>query len=570
MRRSIRKRLLFTTSLMAGLSLLFSGVMVYFLMHQELLDQAIEGNRDRQALVVQQLDGKLRGVTDLAQHIIIDQDVQRFLKASEPRSIRSIHEIANRLTEYSVLEDQVLGAMLITREGRAYCTQFPFDSYATDSLQETWYQDFLANRSSPYFSGLHDVNTYGGPLYTQPAISYIMDLRDVNSPLTVIGTLVIHLNQGYFSQVLDAAANTIDNLLITDAAHRGLIQAGSATLQPGEPLTGKALQPTASGYYLSAPLSNGWYLVSHEASRSYLPRQRVLLTYFFMFASLSLVLILATTLPLQSSIIKPLRQLSRAMRSVSEGNLDTLSQVHTGDEIELLSDGFNTMLAEIRSYIDATLEQESEKKRLEFELMLSQINPHFIYNTLNTVIYLARQHRDQDIEHMTRNFIQILRDSVRLSEQGMWNTAEREVQAARHYLEIMRYRFSFPIEDHWTLSEEARQALMPRALIQPIVENALYHGLLPKRAPGTLRVAVQVEAGALMLTVEDDGVGMDAATVDQVLHPSPNQSGLHHIGAYNIKSRLDLLYGSGYQMTVDSAQPGGTRVTLTLQIATSP
>lgn len=563
MKTSIRRRLLSTTLLIAGFSLLFSGLMIYALLQRELLNQAIDSDRDKLALLSSQLNVRLNAIDHMSKQIIIDPTVQEYMKQTGRARLRTTQELTVRLQSYLTLEEYLHSIVLLPKEGRNYWTRKPYDEFDAQYLQEDWYRTGRSLDTPPYFTRVHQVfaeNTATG----QAVISYVMSIRNLNRPLEGIGEVIINMHAAYFSDAL-FATESFDGISLLDTDGT-LILGAEVDAAVFSQLNSGAYVKTGDKYFLSMALENNWLLLSHIQAERYRPHTDTMITYFLLFAALSLLLIFISIIPLQLSITRPLQTLSQAMNRVMEGDIEVNAEVHSGDEIETLSNAFNRMLSEIRFYIDTTISQEEEKRKLEMQLLLEQINPHFIYNTLNAIVYLARKHDDESIEKMTRAFIGLLRESVRLGEQSLFNTVEAEVDMIRLYLEIMRYRVEAPYEVQIDVDECVKAALIPRAILQPLIENALYHGLLPKSEVGRILVSIHREETGIVLGIQDDGVGMPPETLSRILLHVPDGDRMYKIGIYNVKSRLDLLYGDAYTLTVLSTPGLGTSIKIELPI----
>ena len=139
--------------------------------------------------------------------------------------------------------------------------------------------------------------------------------------------------------------------------------------------------------------------------------------------------------------------------------------------MDILGNGFNRMTEDLHKYIEHSIDQERTERRLQINLLISQINPHFIYNTLNSVIYLAQARQNEDIIKMVESFIGILQDAVRLGETGAFATIEQEKEIVAHYAAIQQIRYPDRFDLIWNIQEDLYSTLIPRMILQPLVEN---------------------------------------------------------------------------------------------------
>lgn len=219
-----------------------------------------------------------------------------------------------------------------------------------------------------------------------------------------------------------------------------------------------------------------------------------------------------------------------------------------------------------------TVHQRKERQ-MEFALLSVQINPHFIYKTLNTIAYLARKGRNEDVIQATKALEEILRDKLRIDEIRIYDTIEREISIIRQYITIQQIYYDCQIR----LEEEIEDGLMerqiPKNIIHPLVENALYHGILMKEdeevTGGTIRVSIKSEGKELVISVWDDGCGMTQEKLHEVFYSKKRKENGErgkHIGIMNIRNRLSQL--SGLKFTIEAfSEPGkGTEVKLRLRM----
>ena len=281
---------------------------------------------------------------------------------------------------------------------------------------------------------------------------------------------------------------------------------------PGFPET--AILKTKGGYFLVDGIEiYGWEIVTFVPMKSLMERSEFIIYLLLFFSIVNSVIILLLMMPAIFRITRPIMRLYHAMNSVSKGDLHTSVNIKTGDELERLGDGFNRMVTQLRQHLAKSIKHEKEKRELELDLLLSQLNPHFVYNTLNAVIYLARSKGHTDIVKMVSAFIRLLQDSTKTGEENRLVPVHNEIALLGDYIEIQSYRYAGMFEVEWSIDQNALEYLIPRNLLQPFVENAIFHGICAKDEPtGKIRIVVGVESENLLVKIEDDGVGILLST----------------------------------------------------------
>lgn len=269
-------------------------------------------------------------------------------------------------------------------------------------------------------------------------------------------------------------------------------------------------------------------------------------------------LALVVSILLSKQITRNLKSLMHAMESVKRGDMNARPAVLAYDEAGQLSAAFNMMMQRIRDLMDDLKERERQKREADFKALQSQIHPHFVYNTLNTIRYLANIQQIRNIEELTASFITLLRAIT--NQQSETNTVREELTLLRHYLTIQQYRYAGQLGYSINSDPDCEACDILKFALQPIVENAILHGIGPKENGGTIHVDVFPDGEDLLCIVHDNGVGMTEEQIRAVLNDGSSfeQSGMRTgVGMRNVQERIKLYYGEPYGMTIYS-EPGSS------------
>lgn len=262
------------------------------------------------------------------------------------------------------------------------------------------------------------------------------------------------------------------------------------------------------------------------------------------------------------AMYQPLKNLTETMELVSGGELFRRVEMTAKDEIGTLSKNFNDMLAHIESLIGRLVQEEMLKKNAELEALQYQITPHFMYNTLNSIKYAALLRGEEEIGGLIEDFTELLQASI--NKKGRFVTVADEVHFAQNYMNLQRMRYEEEIVVDYQVQEEAFACFVPRLVLQPLVENAILHGLDLKAGKNRIVIGGKVEEGRLCLWVEDNGRGMSEAQIEQLLQENhKKEKGLSGIGVSNVKERMQLYYGEAGKVTCVSSE-AGTKVCMCL------
>ena len=264
------------------------------------------------------------------------------------------------------------------------------------------------------------------------------------------------------------------------------------------------------------------------------------------------------------SITRPFKELSQVTDEIAKGNLSVRANVNTGVEATALSNSMNTMIDKINELLEQVTTEQIRLRKAEFELLQAQINPHFLYNTLDAIIWLAEAGEQKRVVGMVRNLSDFFRTS--LNQGKDINSIKEEMLHVKSYLEIQHVRY----QDILSYDIEVPEALyiysIPKITIQPLVENALYHGIKNKRGMGHIRIRGQAGEKDFTITVTDDGIGIDETRLRQVQSGIQNKvlTGKDFYGLYNVCERIRLNFGEEYGIFIESVYGEGTSVRVIL------
>jgi two-component system sensor histidine kinase YesM len=261
-------------------------------------------------------------------------------------------------------------------------------------------------------------------------------------------------------------------------------------------------------------------------------------------------------------INNPIKELEKLSNEIAAGNLDARAEKPHVEELDTLTENLNTMARKIHELIDINIQEQKNLQKSEMRALQAQISPHFLYNTLDTIVWLAEGHQHDQVISVTRNFSNFFRASLNRGKE--WVTVRDEFEHISNYLTIQKIRYrdilDYSIDYDTTMDNEP----MLKLLLQPLVENALYHGIKNKRGRGTLMVKGWQEAQFLCFQVEDNGIGMTASKLEQIrsqIQADLESSQINDVyGLYNVNKRLSLYYTNFTQLEITSTYGEGTKV----------
>jgi len=277
---------------------------------------------------------------------------------------------------------------------------------------------------------------------------------------------------------------------------------------------------------------------------------------------LLLVIILSYYIP--RSITMPITRISRVTNQVAKGNLSVRAAAESGAEARMLSDSLNAMIDKINELLDQVTTEQIRLRKAEFELLQAQINPHFLYNTLDTIVWLAEAGDQKRVVSMVGNLSDFFRTSLNQGKDII--SIREELAHVRSYLEIQQVRYQDILRYEITVPEDLYEYKIPKITIQPLVENALYHGIKNKRGQGTITITGERSENGFVLYVRDNGIGMTQERLNEVRAGIQKLSytGKEIYGLYNVNERIRLNFGETYGISIESTYGEETCVSISL------
>lgn len=270
---------------------------------------------------------------------------------------------------------------------------------------------------------------------------------------------------------------------------------------------------------------------------------------------------------LSKSIYTPIKKLHDITTTITKNDLQSLMTSENVDEITELGMSFNIMIGKIKELLDSKIKEQENLKKAELRALQAQINPHFLYNTLDTIIWMAESKKTDDVVQIVDALSKFFR--ISLSKGMDWITIGEEVERIRSYLTIQKMRYRDILDFDIAVDDDIADNTILKLILQPLVENALYHGIKNKRRGGTISVRARRKGESeVLLEVEDDGIGFTPEKLAQLRADLNDDSGEikleNGFGIGNVNNRIRLYYGKAYGLSIESEYTTGTRVALVI------
>lgn len=421
--------------------------------------------------------------------------------------------------------------------------------YAAGQTNELAFRSGTGTSSSPY------------------ALTAAQAVRSYDSQ--ILGYVVITMTSSQFDRLFDGLYSPTNVVILLDPLwqtiyHTQPAQAKNATAAlRSQLLAGKPLTDLEGEYYFYTALheGTGFSLILQQPKTFSSPVMRTVYTVSTLMGLLCLLLCLWCAWLLSRYLAQPVRQLDEAMNEVKHGNYNIHMETDREDELGRLTESFNRMTEEYRQNLERSVQRQKELNETQLRMMQAQLNPHFLYNTLDSMKWLGVTHQVPQVATLATDLATILRAGISGSE---FITLEQELELVERYIDIQSIRF----EDRFTceidIPEQFQSCLVPKLVLQPLVENAIIHGVAD-REDGYIKLQAAEQDGDLLLSVSDNGCGIPQDIL-AYLNSSDQKIPGQHLGLFNVSSIIRLHFGEKYGISAQSWPGEGSLIRLRLPI----
>ncbi len=535
----------------------------------------VEANADKMEMRLKSIIKRVINISDL---IYINQDLKTFLAGQYDSPL----EVYNAYNQYPVFDDYLTYYEEIEKIQFFMKKDIITDShfiYANKVIQnQHWYQNALMKRGRLTWLYMQDHWT---------SKKYLALTRTVfdheNQPL---GVLVIYISPDILKSVVEGVSYntfiTLDNKRIVYnqniallGRHANFYQNRNADIGNyvmDKTINEETVKINVHSFRPEKSLDNTIQIATQVPIDGIIHEPNTIFTRGFLISlgalSISLILIGFFT----NSFHKRIQQLRRAMFQVAKGNFHITQEMKGHDEIKDVYKDLQTTSESVQKIIDEVyihkIKEETWKrkqKEMDFKMLASQINPHFLYNTLEMIRMKAILNKDPEVAKVIKMLSKMMRSSLKRTDQSI--PLSEEVALIENYLEIQKLRFGEHLSYKMEIDENILSYKITPLLIQPLVENAIIHGLEMKEEPGMLRIRIQEDGDDILVEVNDNGVGISLEKLNELnnrMKDQDYQSNGNSIGLHNVHQRISLLYGDKYGIRMDSVEGSGTTMSMNL------
>ncbi len=435
------------------------------------------------------------------------------------------------------------------------------------------YDDALEGRNNkPVWTGIMP-KLFSPQGEEHQAVTVIRAIRDKEEERN-LGIMVIELDPDMFSNLLLGNQGLFQYQYLFIVDQKGQVICSNPKINNGwqEEINDRFERGTrrfelvwnGKKYYVCGQYNGitGWKSYSAIPFEGLFPQAGDLNKAIWLVGMVSTIGIAAAIVLLVYTMARPIKRLSKAMGQVQKGDFTVRVPNKRKDEIGELTESFNYMLEEINTLIRQVYQEKIAQKNAEVQALQAQINPHFLYNTLDSINWMLIDREEYDISDIILSLAGLMRYSI--EDENAFVPLEKEIGYVLCYLKIQKNRLEERLEYFVEAEENLTDAQVPKLILQPIVENAITHGIEPRNQKGDIRITIKDLGDEMLISVEDNGIGM---TPEQLKHlkeemPDIEKEGHTGIGIRNVDRRIRLHYGEPYGIAIESAYGKGTIVSL--------
>lgn len=555
--------------LLIPMSIVLGGISVKFI-HKTTLDNSIKYMQEITIQINYNIDTYIKYMESISYMLKDNSDVKNFLMINNTDEEQNLAEkrVIEQIRTILKIREDIYNIAIIGTNARYILNNGDRINPYIDVREKLWYKMALEKKGEFTISSSHvqDIEEYKYPWVVSLSSAITEDSHD-------IGVLLVDLNY----KVID---NLCKSVQLEDKGYIFIIdETGNLLYHPRQNLiySGLKREPIdqimackenhfitqLNGeeylYTIAQSEATGWRAIGVVRTRDLLTYNGIAKNIYFTVTIIIVGIAIILSIKLAKRITRPIRVLEGAMKRSEIGEFQSAEiEVLENNEIGRLGRTFNIMNKKIQQLIEEKVKDEKLKRQSELRALQAQINPHFLYNTLDSIIWMAESGKNKEVVKMTAELARFLRQNI--SNEREVVSIEQEMNYVKSYLRIQKMRYRDQLNYTIDISEEIKNYHIIKLVVQPLIENAIYHGIKYKNEEGHILIKGNEENGKVMIEVRDNGIGMDEETLINIFRKKETNLKHNGVGVYNVYSRLKLQYGIEGEMFYESTPGKGTKV----------
>ncbi|MEC0093891.1 cache domain-containing sensor histidine kinase [Paenibacillus macquariensis] len=570
---SIQTNMVLSSVSLILMTIIIMSVTSYYLTKDSVKSTAETYTTELVKQVNNNIKSYINGMKSMSDLVAGNYAVQDFLSSNTFNSLQEERDYKEKISD-------MLGAMLVSRTDISSANIFGYQGQFVSGRKELELNPFVDITSMNWYMNAqnNDGNSVISPSHVQPifkdrypwvvSLSRELVSKDGNKKL---GIFLVDLNFSVMNDMFkDIRLGQRGYLFIIDSD-------GKIVYHPQQQLIYSNLKSEVidkvlevrNGTFISGQGSNsrmytvqdsefGWKIVGVSYVNELVDNQNEVLLSIVFLGTICIIIAIIISLFLSQRVTQPIKRLQGYMKEVENGNFDIHVPVSKTIEIQRFARAFNMMVGKIKELMTQTVSDQEQKRKSEISALQAQINPHFLYNTLDSIVWMAESNKSREVVLMTSALAKLFRSSISKNDELV--AIRTEIEHITNYLMIQKMRYKNKLDYHIEISELVLEYRIIKIIMQPLIENAIYHGIKMKQGPGFIRIASEETQTDIIVIIEDNGNGMDEEKLKSLLLSTAVMESGRGIGVRNVHERLKLYYGERYGLTYHSVLGVGTTV----------
>lgn len=582
-RGKIRNRLLIFFLVITFLPITTLGIFAN-LIYTKILENKVNQHTDQMIKQIEvNIDNHIKSVENILMYISSSEDIISFLQQSKDDNSKEIYDLEARIRRnlkvYTDVNSEIFGLLVVNNNDKYISNEL--EKKTRDSLmKEIWYTGAINESEKSYFfsnpigRNLKPYKSYSA----EDIISISKAVIDKNTNET-IGVVMADINLKKFDDII--SDNNIgekgffylldnNNNIVYSPVNPTIYRINSNKFNNKKDSFIYSINNETFKIMYTTSSVTGWKTIGVFSFKDITKDITGMERFTLIIAIITSLLAVFFSLLFTNSIVTPIRELRTLMKGVESGDLDLKFEEHKySNEFGELGHSFNHMVSEIKQLINMVYEEQRSKRKAEIETLQAQIKPHFLYNTLDTIAWMAEDYNAKDIVKLVSALTKVFRIGLNKGKEVI--KLRDEIEHINSYLIIQKYRYEDKLSYEINFHKDILDILILKLITQPIVENAIYHGIKEKRGKGEIRINFTKVVDEIIITVEDNGAGISEEklqNINSMLETSnsfyiDSGSGSGY-GISNVNTRIKLSYGQNYGLRYYSKLGVGTKVEIRL------
>lgn len=577
--KSIKRQLLTYFVTVAITSALLISIYNYSTSYRVLKENMVKTNSAYVQHLMELVDKDLVNIDLLTQGLLMNQELLKVLRKSPPyvkqygeAELGLINEVGQQF-KYNPIASYIVSFLIIGENGAFVDAGYNKGHFHMEEIKhKDWFMSNTSTHKNIFFPPVKNEKMLLEAEYYIPVIRHINDvfLRKKT------GEIVVLFNNKLFNDLMGSAVEGEEMYLVDDS---GKILAGTKAANYGRNIGElkllKGLDLRRDSEYIDTTdkkniivykrsTGTGWLLLKIIPIRKLSEQAANAAVSTLIMLSVTVIFAYLMSLYLTENFSRPLKKIMESVKEVAAGNFNHAVEVTGEHEIGKLGANINYMASEIKKYISELEIEHQERTKAEIRMLQNQINPHFLYNTLSSIRYMASLQKAEGIEEMACSLGRLLKSAMGNVNEKI--PLEEELGLIEDYMKIQNIRYRGKIQYFCEVKDPALLRLpIIKFTLQPFVENAIFHGIEPKRGRGEIKMEITRSKDIVQIAILDNGMGMSQEKIKNLLNIEVKDfsgRGQRGIGVKNVIQRFHLIYGEGFKVSIDSVENRYTRVLL--------